>query len=90
MREEITNLKLALTLLNEKKILVPRSAKNKTLILMQEGKIIVSNANVTYTISKNDFAAIYQNETFFIYEEDHIDSTLQNQKDAEYYSWRHK
>ena len=73
-----------------KKILVPRSAKNKTLILMHEGKIIVSNANVTYTISKNDFVDIYRNETFFIYEEEHTDTTLQNQKDAEYYSWRHK
>lgn len=88
--EVINNTKLAIALLNDKKILVSNASKNKTLILMQEGKIIVKSDSATYTISQEDFVELFKNDTFYLYEIDNYDANVASQKDIEYYSWRHK
>ena len=86
----ITDLKLAIALLRDKRILVSANSKTRTLILMRESKIIVLSENVTYTITEEDFIDIYRNDTFVIYTQDTFDSVAASEKDSEYYSWRHK
>ena len=88
--DTINDLRLALVLLRDKRILVSATAKIKTLILMRESKIVVTNENVTYTISEEDFLELFKNDTFVVYKQDNFDSSQLESKDIEYYSWRHK
>lgn len=88
--ETVNDLKYALALLRDKRILVTSDAKSKTLILMCESKIIVKNDNATYTISEKDFLELFKNAEFAIYTQDTFDAITANEKDGEYYSWKHK
>ncbi len=88
--DELVDVRYALNLLKEKKILIARSDPKRTLILMRDGLITVKNQNLTYTINQDDFLDIYKDEQFFIYEDDGFDPKEALAKDAEYYSWRHK
>ena len=86
----ITDLKLAIALLRDKRILVSSNSKARTLILMRDSKIVVLSENATYTITEEDFVDIFKNDTFVIYTQDTYDALAASEKDIEYYSWRHK
>lgn len=88
--DDVVDVRYALNLLKEKKILIARSDPKRTLILMRDGLITVKSQNLTYTVNQDDFLDIYKDEVFFIYEDDGFDPKEALEKDAEYYGWRHK
>lgn len=51
-------------------------------------QIKIFNKNTAVSVTLNDFLKLYKSYTFYIYESN--DSTIDFEKDEQYYSWTHK
>ena len=51
-------------------------------------QIKIFNKNTAVSVSFDDLIKLYKGYTFYIYESD--DSTIDFEKDEQYYSWTHK
>ena len=89
MDEYITDLQIALNYLKNCRILALVSP-NKTLFLMVDGKIQVIGTSSRYTLSIEEFLDLYQDCRFTVLEKQTTDLEAALEKDAEYYSWKHK
>ena len=89
MDEYITDLQVALNLLRNCRILTLISP-NKTLFLMVDGKIQVIGSSSRYTLTIDEFIELYKDCRFGVLEKQTTDLEAALEKDAEYYSWKHK
>lgn len=82
---EILNVDEALIALKEGLIL---KDKLSTKFIFKKSRIYVYSTNSSYKLSCNDFTYLYKDSEFVI--EDFSDSTIDLEKDKEYYSFKHK
>lgn len=84
----INDIKIAILMLKEKKVLLSVNNKNKTYFIFKNDKIYVFNDNSSYTLSLEMFTELYSKNEFieYIYNEQTFDFS----RDDEYYNWKHK
>lgn len=84
----INDIKIAILMLKEKKVLLSVNNKNKTYFILKNDKIYVFNDNSSYTLSLEMFTELYSKNEFieYIYNEQAFDFS----RDDEYYNWKHK
>ena len=84
----INDIKIAILMLKEKKVLLSVNNKNKTYFILKNDKIYVFNDNSSYTLPLEMFTELYSKNEFieYIYNEQTFDFS----RDDEYYSWKHK
>lgn len=84
----INDIKIAILILKEKKVLLSVNNKNKTYFILKNDKIYVFNDNSSYTLSLEMFTELYSKNEFieYIYNEQTFDFS----RDDEYYNWKHK
>ena len=75
----------AISFLKEGKIILFFSDKSKYLASLKRKKIFIMSKNLTYYLSLKDFEELYQDASFYLYEES--DETIDIKKDEEYYSY---
>lgn len=75
----------AISFLKEGKIILFFSDKSKYLASLKRQKIFIMSKNLTYYLSLKDFEELYQDASFYLYEES--DETIDIKKDEEYYSY---
>ncbi len=75
----------AISFLKEGKIILFFSDKSKYLASLKRQKIFIMSKNLTYHLSLKDFEELYQDASFYLYEES--DETIDIKKDEEYYSY---
>lgn len=75
----------AISFLKEGKIILFFSDKSKYLASLKRQKIFIMSKNLTYYLSLKDFEELYQDASFYLYEES--DETVDIKKDEEYYSY---
>ena len=83
--EEIYNIEQAIDLLKEKLIL--KDGQKNTFVYKRKRVYVYSN-NSYFSLDLNDFYDLYKDSKFII--EDLDDSTIDPEKDNEYYSFKHK
>ena len=83
--EEIYNIEQAIDLLKEKLIL--KDSQKNTFVYKRKRVYVYSN-NSYFSLDLNDFYDLYKDSKFII--EDLDDSTIDPEKDNEYYSFKHK
>ncbi|MDY2889166.1 MAG: hypothetical protein SOU19_06315 [Candidatus Caccosoma sp.] len=84
----INDIKIAILMLKEKKVLLSVNNKNKTYFILKNDKIYVFNDNSSYTLPLEMFTELYSKNEFieYIYNEQTFDFS----RDDEYYNWKHK
>lgn len=84
----INDIKIAILMLKEKKVLLSVNNKNKTYFILKNDKIYAFNDNSSYTLSLEMFTELYSKNEFieYIYNEQTFDFS----RDDEYYNWKHK
>ena len=84
----INDIKIAILMLKEKKVLLSVNNKNKTYFILKNDKIYVFNDNSSYTLSLEMFTELYSKNEFieYVYNEQSFDFS----RDDEYYNWKHK
>lgn len=84
----INDIKIAILMLKEKKVLISVNNKNKTYFILKNDKIYAFNDNSSYTLSIEMFTELYSKNEFieYIYNEQTFDFS----RDDEYYNWKHK
>lgn len=75
----------AISFLKEGKIILFFSDKSKYLASLKRQKIFIMSKNLTYYLTMKDFEELYQDASFYLYEES--DETIDIKKDEEYYSY---
>lgn len=75
----------AISFLKEGKIILFFSDKSKYLASLKRQKIFIMSKNLTYYLTLKDFEELYQDASFYLYEES--DETIDIKKDEEYYSY---
>lgn len=75
----------AISFLKEGKIILFFSDKSKYLASLKRQKIFIMSKNLTYYLSLEDFEELYQDASFYLYEES--DEAIDIKKDEEYYSY---
>lgn len=75
----------AISFLKEGKIILFFSDKSKYLASLKRQKIFIMSKNLTYHLPLKDFEELYQDASFYLYEES--DETIDIKKDEEYYSY---
>lgn len=75
----------AISFLKEGKIILFFSDKSKYLASLKRKKIFIMSKNLTYYLTMKDFEELYQDASFYLYEES--DETIDIKKDEEYYSY---
>jgi hypothetical protein len=83
--EEIYNIEQAIDLLKEKLIL--KDSQKNTFVYKRKRVYVYSN-NSYFSLDLNDFYDLYKDSKFIV--EDFDDSTIDPEKDNEYYSFKHK
>ena len=83
--EEIYNIEQAIDLLKEKLIL--KDSQKNTFVYKRKRVYVYSN-NSYFSLDLNDFYDLYKDSKFIV--EDLDDSTIDPEKDNEYYSFKHK
>lgn len=89
MNECICDLQQALAYLRNRRILA-LDAPTRTLILMIENRIQVITQSSRFSLSIEEFLDLYQDNRFWLLEEGTNDIEVALERDAEYYSWKHK
>lgn len=89
MENYISDLQTVLNYLRNRRILTVVSPY-RTLLLMIENRIQVISQTSRYSLSIEEFLDLYQESRFVLLEEGTSDIEAILEKDAEYYSWRHK
>ena len=84
----INDIKIAILMLKEKKVLLSVNNKNKTYFILKNDKIYDFNDNSSYTLSLEMFTELYSKNEFieYVYNEQSFDFS----RDDEYYNWKHK
>lgn len=84
----INDIKIAILMLKEKKVLLSVNNKTKTYFILKNDKIYVFNDNSSYTLSLEMFIELYSKNEFieYVYNEQSFDFS----RDDEYYNWKHK
>lgn len=84
----INDIKIAILMLKEKKVLLSVNNKTKTYFILKNDKIYVFNDNSSYTLSLEMFTELYSKNEFieYVYNEQSFDFS----RDDEYYNWKHK
>lgn len=84
----INDIKIAILMLKEKKVLLSVNNKTKTCFILKNDKIYVFNDNSSYTLSLEMFTELYSKNEFieYVYNEQSFDFS----RDDEYYNWKHK
>ena len=84
----INDIKIAILMLKEKKVLLSVNNKTKTYFILKNDKIYVFNDNSSYTLSLEMFTELYSKNEFieYVYNEQFFDFS----RDDEYYNWKHK
>lgn len=82
---EIIEINEALNLLKEGIVLKDNLS---TKFICKKKRIYVYSSNSSYNLSFKDFSELFKNSKFII--EDFDDSTIDVEKDIEYYSFKHK
>lgn len=82
----------ALYLLNQREILfLVNKGKPTFFAQVENDRIRVNNENVNYFITINQLKELFASENFYLYEKKkQNDSLVSDEKDEEYYSWKHK
>lgn len=75
----------AISFLKEGKIILFFSDKSKYLASLKRQKIFIMSKNLTYYLTFEDFEELYQDASFYLYEES--DENIDIKKDEEYYSY---
>lgn len=83
--KEIFEIDEAILLLKEKVILKDNLS---TKFIYKKKRIYVYSSSSSYSLSLQDFSELFKDSKFFI--EDFEDSTIDLEKDKEYYSFKHK
>lgn len=83
--EEIFGIEEAIALLKEGIILKDNLS---TKFISKKKRVYVYSSNSSYNLSFNDFSELFKDSKFII--EDFEDSTIDPEKDKEYYSFKHK
>ena len=86
--ELIEDINKALSYIENKKVLVSIIDNNKTYFMKKNNKLFVLNGNSSFFLNIEQFLDLYKNVKFYVYEDN--ESTVDYQKDEEYYSWKHK
>lgn len=84
----INDIKIAIIMLKEKKILLSINDKIKTYFIYKNNKIYVFNGNSSYTLSIDIFSELYSNSEFIEYVDN--EQLFDFSRDEQYYSWKHK
>lgn len=81
-----------LYLLKQREILFLIQKRNPTYFVMIENdRIRVNNEQVNYFITMNQLKELFISEIFYLYEKKkQNDILVSDEKDIEYYSWKHK
>lgn len=81
-----------LYLLNQKEILYLINKGKLTFFAQVEiDRIRVNNENLNYFMTINQLKELFASENFYLYEKKkQNDSLVSDEKDEEYYSWKHK
>ena len=84
----INDIKIAILMLKEKKVLLSFNNKTKTYFVLRNNKIYVFTDNSSYTLSLEIFTELYKENEFveYVYNEQTFDFS----RDDEYYNWKHK
>ena len=83
--DNILDINEALPLLKEGIILKDNL---NTKFICKKKRIYVYSSNSSYNLSFNDFSELFKDSKFIV--EDFDDSTIDPEKDKEYYSFKHK
>lgn len=83
--EEILDINEGLALLKEGIILKDKIGSK---FIYKKKRIYVYSSNSSYNLSVNDFFELFKDNKFIV--EDFDDSTIDPEKDKEYYSFKHK
>ena len=83
--EKLNSINEALLYLKDNEIL---TTKRKDFFVFKKGKIYRYFNGSSFVVSLEDFKTLYENETFYVYEED--GTTIDNEKDEAYYRYYKK
>lgn len=83
--EKIESFQFVLDYLKNKEVVI---TKNKTSFSLLDGKISVHTKNCHYSITIDEFKELFSKEEFYLYT--NIQSSIDEEKDADYYSWKNK
>lgn len=90
--EKLESFDEALYLLNQREILfLVNKGKPTFFAQIDDNRIRVNNVHVNYFITIDELKQLFASENFYLYErKKQNDSFVSDEKDAEYYSWKHK
>lgn len=88
--EKLESIAEAIEMLQQGLVVCARADGVLTLFMRNKGKVRVKTENSAYIISGKEFEELFLDETFFIYDDPETDVEISDDKDKEYYSWRHK
>lgn len=90
--EKLESFDEALYLLNQREILfLVNKGKPTFFAQVNDNRIRVNNENVNYFITIDQLKELFASENFYLYEKKkQNDLFVSDEKDAEYYSWKHK
>ena len=61
----------------------------KVIYVMRNKKIIVQSNAYKLSLDKDEFISLYKNEEFYLFDEEN-EAFVDEEKDKEYYTWKHK
>lgn len=87
--QKINSLEEAVQFLKEKEVILSMLDTGLTYFALVDDKIIVKNAQSSYRILIDDFAHLFNENQFYLYERQE-ELIVNKEKDDEYYQWHHK
>lgn len=87
--EKIKNTQELTDCLKANIIVCTPTPKGLTFIVAYKDGVRIQNDRSRYSLSFLDFLDLYQDQTFYIYE-DNQEEGVNTEKDEEYYGWYHK
>lgn len=87
--DKLKSIEEALQLLKDSETIFFLTQNVPTFFTMRKGKILVKGALSTYRIDEKQFVELFHQEEFYLYEPV-FQEVVDNARDEEYYSWRHK
>lgn len=90
--EKLESFDEALYLLNQREILfLVNKGKATFFAQVDTNRIRVNSENVNYFIALNQLKELFASEAFYLYEKKkQTEVFVSDEKDAEYYNWKHK
>lgn len=85
--DKVFSIDEAIELLKSKNVLVSLT-NTKNIYYEKNHQVFVISYNCTYLLNYSDFKKLYQDTSFYIYQED--DEKFDFSRDDEYYGWKRK